>query len=347
MVTRLIVALAFVAVLPAGPAPALEFKVCALVQARAAAWPKIPDNARIDPQRLSFKRKVFLESRKAIPVWAPGVKRALAEAVKGLKAGDRKRTAKVLDAIGSWSAETLTEDPSSLPCPTSWRTAAQVLRDRRGNAFELVRALTAMLRAAGIPARPTFNGVPVIYLYVTPAGKRGFWTVWDPRHPSGSFRRLPVLWLPLRAGEVPLISTKPKGLACRPAIEGRRFASQGEATRTFKFLKAAGRFPDKSAELLPADTKSWWEVWAIGAEVVPEPQEAFSAMVPLPFIGGYYGQKDISFGTREHGVWVSAPKRLKRVEPPHAQTDQRLGGLVLTLQVHFRAAKPSVPPDDA
>jgi len=63
--------------------------------------------------------------------------------------------------------------------------------------------------------------------------------------------------------------------------------------------------------------------------------------VPLPFV------KDVGYGTREHGVWVSAPEQLKRVARPHAETDQKLGGLVLTLKVYLKPAQLSATLTDA
>ena len=194
---RLLIALGLVVAVRAAPAGALEFKVCSLVQAQAPGWKEIPAAAVIDRGRLSFKKKVFLESTRTIPVWSPTLKKALAEALKDLSPAERKRTRPVLDAIGKWAAGNLREEPESLACPGAWRSAPQVVKAGGGNRFEVCRAIVGMLRAAGIPARPTFNGVPLFYLYVTPPGKSGFWTVWDPVHPSGSSRRLPVLWLPI------------------------------------------------------------------------------------------------------------------------------------------------------
>lgn len=325
----------------AGPVAGLEFKVCTLVQARVVAWPEVPAAARIDRGRLSFKRKAFLESRPTITVWAPAVKRAVAAALKGLTSAERVQTTKVMNALGAWVTESLEETPAPWSCPVAWRTATQVLEEGRGNVFELVRALTAMLRSAGIPAKPTFNGVPMVSVYVTPPAKRGFWTVWDPWHPDAALRRLPVLWLPLRAGEVPLVRTEPETLACQPSIEGRRFASREHAQRAFAFLKSAGRFADEPEEFLEAGIKNWWEVWAIGARVTSSGGKGFSAVVPLPFV------KDVGYGTREHGVWVSASGRLQRVARAHAETDQKLGGLVLTLKVYLKPAQPSATLTDA
>lgn len=315
----------------AGPVPAqaLEFKVCSLVEAKAVRWNDVPAEAVIDPGRLSFKRKVFLESCKTIPVRSPAVKNALADALKDAGSGDRKRTRKVLDAIGNWAGEHLRESPDPPACYANWLTAPQVIEAGEGNGFELARAVVAMLRAAGIPARPTYNGVPVFHIYVTPPGKSGFWTLWDPVHPSGSLRRLPVLWIPLRAGEVSVIQTRPENLACGLTIEGRRFGGRDAAARAFEEVEKEGRFPSDPPDPLSAEARDWWEVWAVGAKVEAGAEGAFSATVVLPYV------KELSYGAREHAVWTSVPSRLRKVSPPHAQTDQLLGGLVLTVEVLF------------
>jgi hypothetical protein len=305
----------------------LEFRVCALVQARAAAWPAILADAVIDPDRLSFRRKTFLEPSDGIPVRAPEVRRALATALKGLKPGERKRTRAVLDAIGSGVASGITEE-AALASPVAWRTAAQVFKDGRGNPFELVRALVALARAAGIPARPSFNGVPVVLVYVMSSapGRTGTWTVWDPLHPSGSFGRLPVLWIPLRSGDVLPVTVKPRETACVPRIAGRRILAQAEAVRVYEFVKANGTFPVAEAGDLDVSAPEWWEVWTIGAGLDPGPGETV-VTVPLPFV------PEAGYGAREHAVWSSDPSRVKPDLQPHAQTDQYLGGLLLTVRV--------------
>jgi len=328
--------LPLLAVLVAGfwvsPVHGFEFKVISLVQAAAGDWREIPADAVIDKGRLSFKKKVFLESRKSMPVWSPTVKRAVAEAMKGLGRAERRRTRTVLDAVQAWAEESLEEDDAPLGCPGSWRTAAGVMKDGRGNSFEIARTLATMLRVAGIPARPTFNGVPLLYVYITPPGKKGFWTVWDPRHPSGSFLKLPVLWLPLRAGDVELVETEPEVLACAPLIEGRRFPSRESAAAAFAAAKESGSFSGGGPEPIRAEASGWWEVWIIGARMGEGSGGAFSATVPLPFV------QDRGYGVREHAVWSSAPERVRQVARPDAQTDQLLGGLLLKLTVHFSAA---------
>jgi len=305
----------------------LEFRVCALVQARAATWPAIPADAVIDPDRLSFRRKSFLESSDGIPVRAPEVRRALATALKGLKPGERKRALAVLDAIGSSVASGIAEE-SALSSPVVWRTAAQVFKDGRGNSFELVRALVALVRAAGIPARPSFNGVPVVLVYVmaNAPGRSGSWTVWDPLHPSGSFGRLPVLWIPLRSGDVLPVTVKPRETACIPRISGRRIQAQADAIRVYEFVKANGTFPVAESGDLDAQSQEWWEVWTIGAGLDPGPGETV-VTVPLPFV------QEAGYGAREHAVWSSDPARIKPDLQPHTQTDQYLGGLLLTVRV--------------
>jgi hypothetical protein len=320
---------------------ALEFRVCTLVQARAASWPPVPADAVVDPGRLSFRRRAFLESGDGIQVGATAIKRALAAALRDLKQGERRKAVPVLNAIGEWVAASLFEEPS-VSCPHAWRTAAQVIKDGRGNPFELVRALVALVRLAGIPAKPSFNGVPVtlVYVFSNSPGKPGFWTVWDPLHPSGSFNRLPVLWVPLRSGDVSPVSVKPPGIECVPRIEGHRFASQASAVRAYDFLKANGRFPEKAPNQidmeLSADAVEWWEVWAIGADLEPGPG-GIAVTVPLPFV------KEAGYGTREHAVWSSEPALIRPDPTPHAQTDQYLGGLLVTVRIGIMAA-PSAGP---
>lgn len=316
--------------LAAEGAGAFEFRVVSLVQATAAEWKDIPADSVIDGGRLSFKKKVFLESRAGMPVWSPAVKGAVENALRGLGREERRRTRTVLEAVQKWAEEALEMDPASPGCPDSWRTAAEVIKDGRGNSFEIARTIATMLRVAGIPSRPTFNGVPLTYIYVTVPGEKGFWTVWDPLHPSGSFRRLPVLWLPLRAGDVKLVETSPKGLTCTTFIEGRRFESREVAAGIFARAKETGRFPEGSSDPVRADAPGWWEVWIVGARMAPGSEGGFSAVVPLPFV------QDRGYGVREHAVWASDPERVDRVEQPDAKTDQTLGGLLMELSMRFR-----------
>lgn len=308
-----------------GPARGLEVKVCALVQARAPEWEAIPASAIIDPGRLSFKKKVFLESRKEIPVWAHSVKGSLKEATSSLSARDRKSLPKVLGAIEEWMAGNLAIESEIRNCPAFWRSAARVLEEKRGNGFELARAAVAMLRAAGVPARPTFDGSPLLYIYVTPPGKAGFWTVWSPLS-AGPSRSLPVLWLPLRAEEVPLAAIHPKDGYCRPIMEGRRYADREKAQAAFTRLKEIGEFPDEENWLPDIGVSDWWEVWTIGAEL-GSPSGTVTLTFPLPFL------KDKGYGTREHAVWVSNPSALKKASRMLSRTDQSLGGLVLSIKV--------------
>jgi hypothetical protein len=300
-----------------------------LVEARAAAWPEIPPEARIDRGALSWRRQALLGSGPGIPVRADEVLRALSAALASVPAGSRDRTVKVLDAVGAWVSASVAETQLPLETPASWQAADAVLRAGRGNPFERVRVLVAMLRAAGIPARPSFNGVPVVVLFVTPVGASptGDWTVWDPLHPSGSFRKLPVAWLPLRAGEVPLASTTPPGIACRPSASVRRCVGRGEADRAYETAGRIGAFPSNPAEPLPVNAAAWWEVWIMGVAFDADPGRV-SVTVPLPFV------PELRTGTRGQVVWVSDPSRLKAVEPI-SETDQRLGGLTHSLRVQL------------
>lgn len=308
-----------------GPAQGLEVKVCALVQAKAPEWEAIPASAVIDPGRLSFKKKVFLESRKEIPVWANSVKRSLNEATSSLSSRDRKSLPKVLSAIEEWMAGNIVGEQEIVNCPAVWRSAAQVLDEKRGNSFELARAAVAMLRAAGVPARPTYDGFPLVYIYVTPPGKTGFWTVWSP-FSAGSSRALPVLWLPLRAEEVALASIHPKSASCRPIMEGRRYADEEKARHAFAHCKENGRFPEGESWLPGSGVKDWWEVWTIGAELGPA-SETVSMVFPLPFVKGK------GYGTREHAVWISDQSVLSKSSRMLSRTDQMLGGLLLSIKV--------------
>lgn len=318
------------------PAGAVEIKVCALVQASAPGWQPIPATARIDPGRLSFKKKVFLESRREIPVWASSVKRSLQEATSSLPVRDRKSLPKVLSAIREWIGRNLVRETDIADCPAAWRSAAQVLEEKKGNSFELARAAVAMLRAAGVPARPTYDGSPSVYIYVTPPGKEGFWTVWAP-FSAGASSGWPVLWLPLRAEEVSLASTQPKSIPCRPILEGRRYADQAKAQAAFAYCKEQGRFPEEDDRLPDTEAKDWWEVWTIGAELGPSPGTV-SVVLPLPFVKG------MGYGTREHAVWISDPAALKKISRLISQTDQSLGGLLLSVRIWLEPAL-AVDPD--
>lgn len=308
-----------------------EIRVVALVESRAPAWKQIPASARIDVQGLSFKRKVYLEGRTAIPVKAPEVRKALVAALKTLSKEDRLLTREVLKAIEEWTADNLTETGGVLTVPSTWRSAAEVLKEKSGNRFELVRAITAMLRAAGIPARPSFNGLPMVSLFVVPARGYGFWTVWDPFHPSASLTRLPVLWLPLRAEEVALVSTRPV-VMCEPGIEGRRYISRAEAEMAFATLKTTGVFPSGDVEPLSADAKEWWEVWAVGAIFTGSIEKTTTVTFPLPFVI----EPQSRCGTREWGIWTSGPVRLKGKPSAHTRTDQQLGGILMDVRMDIR-----------
>ncbi len=313
------------------PALSLEIKVCALVQAKAPAWQEIPETAVIDPGRLSYKKKVFLESRSEIPVWASSVKRALQEAASPLSSRDRKSLPKMLDAIREWIAANLNEEAEVSGCPAAWRSGGQVLAEKKGNKFELARAAVAMLRAAGVPARPTYAGSPLAYIYVTPRGKSGFWTVWDPFTgcPAGT---LPVLWLPLQAEEVSLASVHPKTASCRPVLEGRRYADRELAAAAYEYCKENGRFSDESGWLPDRETADWWEVWTIGVQLEPDSGE-HSLVFPLPFV------KDKGYGAREHAVWISDPSALKRTSRLLSRTDQKLGGILLSVKVWIESRR--------
>ncbi len=322
-------------ILLAAPADALEVKLCVLAEAHAAGWPEIPRDTPLDPTALSRRRRVFIEGSRAIPVKALEVERARAEALRGLSAGDRARLVPVLDALGDWAAEHLAEDAGPTGNPSAWRTADAVLRDRKGNPFEQVRALAALLRSAGIPARPTFNGLPLLCVYAAPRGRPGFWTTWDPLHPSGSAARLPVLWLPLRAGEASPLETLPVAAPCRIAIEGHRYVARDAAAAAFAALKADGRFPAAAPPPLPADAGTWWETWSIGASLDPDDGSARSVRFVLPFA------KDGGLAAREHAVWISDPRRLRHVSVPHTETDQELGGLLIRVEAELVAPPPA------
>lgn len=340
-----------------------------LVEARAAGWPAIPAEARIDPDRLTLRRRACLASTRAVPVRDPGVRAALAAALAGLDRADRHTTARVLDAIGEWTATAVAE--SGVPGdPASWRAATAALQERSGHAWERLRVLVALARAAGIPARSSFNGVPVAVVWITgsPGGgprlrrpgsggpgtqgrdaeqrspdvrrtppknvaaSAGFWTIWDPLHPSGSFRVLPVLWLPSGAEEIPPVLMTPPAAACRPLLDGRRYLTLADASHAFAAVRATGRFPDVATDPLEAGTAAWWEVWSIGAVFDPGPPGPCTATVPLPFV------KELAYGARERAVWISDPARLKSVSAPLARTDQDLGGVRMSIAVRLKAA---------
>jgi len=320
----------------AGWGAGLELKAVALVESRTPAWKPVPEYSRIAVQGLSFKRKVFLEGRSAFPVKAPEVRKALAEALKPLSKVDRTVTREVLKAIEEWTATSLTESEGPLACPSAWLPADQVLKNRAGNRFELVRAVTTMLRAAGIPARPSFNGLPMVCIFVVPARGNGFWTVWDPFHPSASLARLPVLWLPLRAEEVALVASKPE-LVCEPLVEGRRYPRKEDAVAAFASVKATGSFPPGDAEPLPADAATWWEVWAVGAKINGSIDKKASLSFPLPFVI----EPQSRCGTREWGVWISDPAQMNGKPSAHTKTDQQLGGILMNVRVDLKPASVS------
>lgn len=314
---------------PSGAPPALEVRISALVEARSPAWPEVDPEAVIDTGALSWRRKVFLGSSREIPVRSREVERALADALAVLPPGTRSRTFKVLDAIGKWVSASIAEDAGPLGTPSSWRPADEVIGSGHGNAFERVRVMTAMLRAAGIPAKPSFNGVPMAVIFTAAPRDPGAWTVWDPLHPSGSFRWLPVGWLPLRGGEVPLVSSSPEGAPCTPAVEVRRWAGREEVSRAWETVGRLGAFPSNPVEPLAAGTAAWWEIWITTLVLDPDPG-AVTLRVPLPFV------PELRTGTRDQSVWLSDPKRLRSTEQ-WSETDQRVGGLVHGLSVRISA----------
>ncbi|MEK7476175.1 MAG: transglutaminase domain-containing protein [Candidatus Coatesbacteria bacterium] len=309
--------------------PGFEVRICALVEAPAAAWSGIQPEAVIDPAALSWRRKAFLSSSATIPVASPEVRRALSAALASVPSASRSRTIKVLDAVGAWVSASVLEDPEPLRTPGDWRGADEVIRTGHGNAFERVRVLVALLRAAGIPAKPGFNGVPMVVLFVAPgsASLPGEWTVWDPLHPAGSFCRLPVAWMPLRAGDVPLVATAPAGLPCRVTVATRRWAGRDDVRRAWETVGRIGAFPSNPAEPLPVGTPAWWEIWIIGVAFDGDPGAA-TVTVPLPFA------PELKYGTRDQTVWASDPARLKAVDQ-WSETDQRLGGLVHGLRIRL------------
>jgi hypothetical protein len=317
----------------------LKVRALALVEAKSPQWPAVPDDAVIDKGRLGASKRAFLAPARGIPAGSAGARKALAAATKGLKPGDRALAARVLAAIEEWSVKALVEEPGPASCPDRWRDGGAVLKSGKGNGFELARALVAMLRTAGIPARPAFNGSPVVFIHLTPVKDPAFWTVWDPVRPSGSIRQLPLLWVPLRAGDVVPVATEPKVGGCNPVIEGRRYATREEAAAAFGAARQSGGFGTGEAVPLPAGLSSWWEVWAIGADYDSvDPQRALTVTVPLPF------SKDSGSGTREQAAWVSDPARSVTAGRPQSETDQELGGLFLSLKMKVGAAGgPAVP----
>jgi hypothetical protein len=137
-----------------------------------------------------------------------------------------------------------------------------------------------------------------------------------------------VAWLPLRAGEVPLVATVPAGLAVRPSVTVRRYATREAAALAQAAAGRTGEFPTDAPPPLAADTPAWWEVWILGAAFDGDPGAA-TVIVQLPFVPG------LRTGTRDQSVWVSDPARLGKVEPL-SETDQRLGGLLHVLRIRIR-----------
>ncbi len=321
----------FLAAAPvATTAAPLEVRVVALVESGPATWPDLPVGAFIDPDTLSFRRKEFLKAAPGLPVRDPAVVRALAAALAPLSREARHDTRRVLDTLGDWAGRNLVEEGGGVTAPAQWRDAAAVLRGGRGNGFELVRALTVLCRAAGIPARPSCNGGPVTVVYGAPRRSAGIWTVWDPLHPGGASRTLPVLWLPLRAGEVLPVAVKPPSPGgCRLVLEHRRWLDEAAARAVFATLSVTGAFPPGLVVPPAAGTPSRWEVWAIGAAFAEAPPPGTVLRIPLPYV------KELGTGTRAHAVWVSDPARRFAVSPPQSETDQDLGGILMTVALRL------------
>lgn len=333
MIARIICIAAALGLAAAGrAAEPCSFRVAALVQAGPARWMEIPGDAVISRSAPDKFRRPFLESGAGIPVRAPAVMQALAAALAPLTVSDRMNVRKVLDAIGGWAAATLVEDLGPVPCPAGWRDAARVLTDRQGNPFELARALTAVIRAAGLPARPTYNGVPAVAVFIKPREGPGAWTIVDPFHPMASTRRLPVAWLPLRGGDLPPVSFSPNPGGCGPLIiEVRRYVDRDAAARDVEAVRTTGAFLPMPPPPLRADAPAWWEAWSIGAALEP-PAGRWSAVVALPYV------RELDYGTRDHAVWVSDPARMPAVTMPLSETDGAAGGIVMSIKLVFPPA---------
>jgi hypothetical protein len=266
-----------------------------------------------------------------VPHRDPAVRKALAAALAGLSRRDRAKTARVLAAIGEWTAAEVAEAAGPPGDPVSWRSAATAITDRVGHPWERVRVLVALARAAGIPAGASFNGVPVALVWTGSRGGRaaGAWTVWDPLHPSGSFSRLPVLWLPLGAEEVSPVAVTPALRPCRPLLEGRRYASLADASHAFACVRSTGAFPEVATDPVPSDRGAWWEVWSIGGRFDEGLAGRCTVTVPLPYV------RELGYGAHERAVWVSDPLRLRSVSLPLSRTDQDLGGVRMALDVRL------------
>lgn len=309
--------------------PALSFRVCALVEARATVWPAIGPDARIDPARLSFRSRVFLAPSADMPSSSRAVRRALAAALRPVPAGQRARTAAVLKAIGAWVATALVESDDG-GCPPVWRSAARVLADGRGNGFELVRTMAALARAAGIPARPAFDGRPMVMVYVTGRGP-GAWTVWHPGPAESPEPARPVLWMPLRERELPplRLTRSDAADACRVRLAGRPFGTRDEAEAAFGTLQRTGDLP--AADGAAASATVWWEVWSIGGDFAVAPP-ATTAVVTLPYVPAR------GLRTLRQAVWASDPLSVRGVSRPQSSTDQELGGFTYTVEVRLGPA---------
>jgi hypothetical protein len=293
--------------------------------------------AVIDPERMGFRIRASLKPTREVPHRDPAVRKALSAALSGLSRGDRTNTSRVLAAIGEWTAANVAESAESPGDPSGWRSAATAIVDHQGHPWERMRVLVALARAAGIPAGESFNGVPVALAWgCSGTGRKtGAWTVWDPLHPSGSFSRLPVLWLPLGAEEVVPVAVAPVLRPCRPVLDGRRYMTLADATRAYDAVRSTGAFPDPVADPVSADAAGWWEVWSIGGRFDDGPPGRCTVTVPLPYV------RELEFGGHDRAVWISDRSQLRSVSLPLSRTDQELGGVRMSLAIRLGPARVS------
>ena len=313
------------------PAAPVEVVTVALVEARPARWRPVPPDAPVVRTGWTRAFRPCLGATREFPCESSAADAALAAALAPLARPDRRRMSAVLDALGEWAAGALVLDSLPPGCPSAWSGGGEVLRDRHGNDFERARALVTVLRAAGVPARPAFNGVPLVLVAVPAAGREpAFWTAWDPLHPAASIRALPVLWMPLRGGDVPPVRFSPAPAAgCGMRLDGRRYPDRLGAQAAFDLLRESGRWPETAVTPLDAGAAAWWEVWATGIRLEAQ-AVATRLTVPLPYL------REAGYGTRAHAVWCSDPARLGVISPPLTETDQDVGGLLMTLRIALK-----------
>ena len=174
----------------------LSVNFCYLLEIRPAAQKLVPDSdAVLELSLYPEKVKPYLEPGKYIESDEPAIVELARQIKQSLLPWDRDEQTKVAKAIYDWMVKNIEYDlkenfPDDVTCG-NWQTtfggwghnfnewcytAKEVLEERRAIGIEYERLCTALLRAAGIPARPALlKAYPVTQWWVQLADGSGYW----------------------------------------------------------------------------------------------------------------------------------------------------------------------------